>query len=240
MKLVSLLVISCCLGCASFAQKAPKVFRPFYFNFGLNMGSGHYGSAPLASYNAKQNILDGYYGVKMGYLFELGTKIYFNSSEHKLRYGLDWTFLSASYNEMNWDAYAAAKGGTVTGARIFNVSTKLGPVLSYNIVKKLVAHLHFQVAPVVHYSTFEYNKGGATTEDFNFNADNLKDLYGGIKTNLGVGVSWGVIGLGLDYFSGKLKTGYLYDNTLTGENSSNTLYQKISTSSLQLKLTLNL
>ncbi|MEP6747238.1 MAG: hypothetical protein ABJB86_05915 [Bacteroidota bacterium] len=241
MKLFSLIIFSCFLGVTSFAQSSAH-FRPFYFNFGINMPAGNFGKAPLTSSNAEQNIVNGYYGAKkLGYLFEFGTKIYFNNSSHKLRYGLDWTFLSANYNEMDWTSYMAAKGGAVTEPRVYSLSTKLGPVISYNIVAKLIVDAHFQIAPVAHYATFEYFKqSGADTEDFNFKTDKIGDVYGGIKTSTGIGVKWGVIGLAADYFTGKLNTSYEYDNTAAGSISNGLKKVKITTSTIQLKLTLNM
>ncbi len=224
-------------------MKKPKIFRSFYFNFGINLPQENFGQSPLLTNNAKQNILAGYYGAKKpGYLFEFGSKIYFNGSDHKFRFGLDWTFLSANYNEMDWTAYAAAKGGVVTEPRVFSLSSKLGPVFSYNIVKKLVVDARFQAAAVAHYSTFEYGGRTASAEDFIFTTDKVSDFYGGIKLNAGVGIRWGVIGLGADYFTGKLNTAYQYDNAATGEHSSTngTLKEKIKSSSIQVKLSLYL
>ncbi|MEO5592226.1 MAG: hypothetical protein ABIR15_03450 [Chitinophagaceae bacterium] len=231
-----------CFTCAA-QQKKAKIFRPAYINFGLNLPSGNFGTAPFTTANVKQNILGGYYGAKQGFLFELGRKIYFNSSDHPFRYGLDWTILSATYNNIDWSNYTSAKGGSIVDSRIISLSSKLGPVVSYNIVKKLVVDAHFQAAPVLQASSFDYYKqsGTSSTEEFIFSTDNISDLFG-IKTSAGIGVRWGVIGLSVDYFSGSLNTAYQYTNTDTGEGNGATvvLKQKIPTSSIQLKLSLNL
>jgi len=245
MKLFALFIFSCSMSfSAPGQQKKSKIFRPTYINFGLNLPSGNFGAAALVSGNVKQNILAGYYGAKQGYLFELGTKIYFNSSAHKFRYGLDWTILSMTYNDIDWGAYTAAKGGSVEDSRIASLSSGLGPVFSYNIVKKLVVDAHFQAVSVLQYSTFDYYKqtGASSTEEFMFNVDKVSDLFG-IKTSAGIGVRWGVIGLSADYFSGSLNTAYQYTNTGTGEGSAGnptSQKQKIPSSAIQLKLSLNL
>ncbi|MEO5682251.1 MAG: hypothetical protein ABIQ88_06395 [Chitinophagaceae bacterium] len=243
MKSISFFVLLCCMAAGTVAQqKQPKIFRPFYFNFGLNMPAGNFGTSPLYGNNIKQNVLAGYYGAKQGYLFELGTRIYFNKADQKLRYGLDWTFISATYNGMDWSAYSSSKGGTIGDSRIIGLSSKLGPVLSYNIIDKLVVDAHFQAAPTLQYATLDYYHDINTSnyETFHFTADNLTDILG-IKTGAGISVRWGVIGVSADYFNGSVQSAYHYTNTATGEGDNTTpVKQKISSSSMQLKLSLNL
>ena len=237
-----MLAFICAAASANAQPKEPTIFRPFYFHFGVNLPSAN--TAPPAPANSiKQNILNGNYGARNGYLFELGTRIYFNNDEHRLRYGLNWTFLSASYNRMDWTSFIATKGGSTGDAFTLGLSSKLGPVMSYHIAGKLVADVHFQLAPTLQYSTFYYlpaNYGSG--ENFSFNADNVSDIFG-VKTSTGIGVRWGVIGLSADYMKGKVNSSFIYSNTATGEGGTGTpaaQKQRLPFSSLQLSFTLNL
>ena len=222
-------------------QKKNKIFRPVYFNMGYTIPVGDFGAAPVLSKNVQENIRAGFSGTKPGYLFEFGTKIYFNNSSHKLRYGLDWAFISLMYNELDWQLYAATKKGQVTNAMTASVSSRLGPVISYNITKKLVTDFHFQVAPVVEHSWFDYYSQAGGEEFYYDNKKPIKNF--GIKTSAGIGIRWGVIGMAADYFHGSAFASYYYTNTATGEGISNntqSIKEKIHSSSVQLKISLNL
>jgi hypothetical protein len=245
MKLVFLLSLSLTIATLAAGQpQKPKIFRPTYFHFGVNLPAANFGTSPVAGTGIKPNILKGNFGAQQGYLFELGTKIYFNSSDHVFRFGLDWTFISASYNKMDWTAYANAANATVTDSYVIAVASKLGPVFSYNITSKLVADLHFQAAPTLQLSPINYSRyyGINEEEQLSFTADKVGDLLG-IKTSAGIGIRWGVIGLSADYFSGKSTVLVNYYNSSTGEgtgSSNASLKEKIQSAAWQVSLSLNL
>lgn len=238
------------LGLHTYAQDR-SVFRKGYMRVGLNK----LGDDLSAGLTPKENVFDGRYGAKTGYVFEFGRIYYFKGKQQTgtVNYGLDWTMLSLNYNKMdNWDDYAAASGmpdADVDGTRIAAaVSSKIGPVISLNPVEKLVIDLRFQVTPTWRFFDLSYSEedeSGAgryfsfindSQEDFD--GESVKNRIGfGLATNYGITVRRKALGLSLDYVSGKVKSTYeAFDDQSGGTFGK----AKIPANNLQLKLSFTL
>src|SRR5690554_7442266 len=75
-------------------------FRKGYLRLGI---SSQLDGEPNNSLSPASNVSEGQLGATLGYTLELGRKFYFNnSSAMPLRYGLDWTIISLTYNDLDW------------------------------------------------------------------------------------------------------------------------------------------
>jgi hypothetical protein len=250
-----LVVIFFTFSALSYAQTR-SAFRTGYTRLGINkLGSDlDYNLSP------KQNVFDGRYGAGTGYVFEFGRIFYFANSETTMpkliNFGLDWTILSLNYNKMDkWEKYARA---TSTGEYFIDgtkiaaaISSKLGPVISFNPVEKLVIDARFQVAPVVRFFDLTYadnyeqpneryfsfiNYAGEETES-DYNPESVKNRIAfGVATSFGITVRRKAIGLSIDYISGDVKSNYEYASATESSNGK----VKIPAKNLQLKLSLSL
>jgi hypothetical protein len=207
-------------------------FRHSYINLGINLPQGNFGSAPIAGNTVSDNILSGYYGAQLGFVFELGKKYYFNKSNDVIRFGLDWTILSLTFNKMKWDDYATANGGVANYENIFSAASKIGPVVSFRITEKLIVDARVQIAGTWQASSFTYTDNDNSDQSFTLVSNNLFQNLG-LKLNGGIGIRYGFIGLGLDYSAGNINTQY------QPGNGDAIFHQKIKSQTLQIKLTLN-
>ncbi len=226
------------------AQDPPKTegkFKPFYFAFGLDFPQGRLHEFALLTLTPEQNITEGYWGLKNGFNFETGWKFYFNKTNDRFRIGLDWTILSASVAQMDWIIYSVYNNGS-TGTNLVNsFSTRFGPVISYKIVKKLIADFRFQLAPTYQACRFSYYspQPGDITEVIEFQQDEFKESSG-MRILAGTGIRWGFIGLAVDYVGGKVKQKYRIDNySQTQVNFINFYTRKFPSHYLQLKVSFN-
>jgi hypothetical protein len=227
-----------------------SVFRSGYMRLGINK----LGNDLNSSLSPKANIFDGRYGAGTGYVFEFGHAYYFKNKEKAkgINFGLDWTILSLTYNQMDkWAAYAAASrisAANIGGQKIAaSISSKLGPVLSVNPVEKLVIDFRFQVAPTARFFDFKYSEATAANQGRSFTfVNNSGDDDGdavqnriafGVATNFGVTLRRGAIGLSLDYQTGKVNSNYEAYDTNGNETYGKA---KIQANSLQAKLSFTL
>lgn len=229
-----------------YAQQSRSVFRKGYQRFGISS----LGSAVANELSPKENFANGNYGARSGLVFESGHIYYFRSKAkaRKINYGLDWTFVSMSFNQLSgWNNYSSmADIGSPFSAAI---SSKLGPVFSFNPTEKLVIDLRAQVAPVYRFTNFYYESSYdenqpenyryyALYDDYNEIKDFAKNNFAfGIGTNVGITVRRKAIGLSLDYLPVKMKT-----NFISEEGSNDVTMEKINikSNSLQFKLSLSL
>lgn len=232
----------------SFAQNERSPFRKGYIRLGVN----NIGERINTDLSVKENILRGKYGSDMGYVFETGTIFYFNKpkSGKKIGYGLDWTIISFTYNSLNkWKNYATATGNTGEPFEeipplTVSASSKLGPVISFNPVEKLIIDTRVQVVAGASAFLFFYNHNPTgyyfemlgRNESINEEDEGqvLKMAVFSIKPNFGITARWKAIGLALDYAPGKINMNYGEEYN----DNADEVYgkAKIKTNTLQLKL----
>lgn len=229
-----------------------SVFRKGY----LRVGVSSLGNSPDNHLTPKENVFKGNYGAGSGFVFEAGHVFYFRSKKNagRINYGLDWTILSATYNKLDkWESYSNGEKEVYIDGASFSASaaSKLGPVISFNLVEKLVLDARFQVAAVGRVTPFEYyeNESNANIRTFSFynygqeeidesyDAESIKNIVAfGIGTNFGITIRRKAIGLSFDYNSVKANTSY---DAYEGDNHSYGK-QKIPANSFQFKLSFTL
>lgn len=217
----------------------------------LRLGVSSLGGSLDNSLSPGENILKGNYGASQGFVFETGHAYYFKPKSYRglINFGLDWTTLSLTYNKLDkWNSYSH-KGGEVEtdGAISASVASKLGPVISFNPVEKLVIDVRAQVSVVGRVTPFEYYEDYGDGEssfsfynysqeelDESYDAESIKNLVAfGVGSNFGITVRRKAIGLSVDYSSVNAKTNYdSYES-----NGDHTYGQvEIPTKSVQFKL----
>ncbi len=254
MKTCKILICTLLLFSQTYSQNTRTAFRKGYQRLGIST----LGNQLDNNLSPKENVFKGNYGATTGFVFESGHIYYFKSTKtnSKINYGLDWTILSATYNKLDkWQNYGAASGADVTAdntALSIAVASKLGPVISFNPVEKLVIDVRLQAAPVARFSNLDYyeNEGkpdyrsfsfynyGQEDIDKDFDAGNVKNLISfGVGSNVGISIRRKAIGLAFDYTSVKANTNY---DAYEGENSHTFGKEKIPTHSMQMKLSFTL
>ncbi len=208
------------------------------------------------------NLREGRYGAKRGYVFEFGRNYYFNKTSilpiFNTKIGLDWTMLSLTYNELDWSSIVErdrAAGYEVEELGFFaaSASSKLGPVISINLIDKLVLDVRAQLAATYFVNGLDYYAYNDDDERyFTFmpeeeSSDDEEGSDGigaftklgkfGIKQNYGATVRYGVIGLSLDYFPGSFKFDY---ETSEGGGDIQSGTEKFKNNVFQIKLSLTL
>ncbi|EOR94095.1 hypothetical protein ADIARSV_2708 [Arcticibacter svalbardensis MN12-7] len=218
------------------------------------MGKGlDYGLSP------KQNVFSGRYGAETGFVMEFGRMFYIKNRNTKepINYGLDWTLLSLNYNRMDeWIDYALESGGeskNATDTRIaVAVSTKIGPMISFNPIEKVVLDARIQIVPIIRFFDLIYHQNSGQADDRyftfanysreqvdkSFDAEDVKNRMAyGIETSFGITLRRKSIGLAIDYIKGDVKTNYNAYDTGVGATAGK---EKISTPNMQLKLSITL
>ena len=237
------------------AQDLRSPFRDGYLRIGLNtLGKGlDYNLPP------KQNVFNGRYGAKTGYVIEFGRLFYFKSryTKEPINYGIDWTLLSLNYNKTDeWVDYALQSGGAsknATDTRIAAaISSKLGPVISFNPIEKVVFDARIQVVPIIRFFDLLYHQNedepneryftfanySREEDDPNFDAEDVKNRMAfGMETSFGLTLRRKSIGLAIDYVQGKVKTNY---NAYEANEGATSGRVKISTPNMQVKLSVTL
>ncbi|WP_158800108.1 hypothetical protein [Pedobacter sp. L105] len=205
-----------------------------------------------------QNILKGNYGASSGFVFETGRVFYFMKKDKRrlVNLGLDWTYSSLNYNKMDkWDAYGKASGSpeyAVEDTKIAAaISSKLGPVVSFNPIENLVIDIRAQIAPTIRYFDLNYTEDNGNTitryfsfvddqaqnEDEGFNAESIKNRIAfGFQKSFGLTIRRKAIGLALDYISGNVKSTYQSED-ISGSSHGKA---NIPVSNLQIKVSLTL
>lgn len=238
------------LGLSNFGQELKNDLS----NFSVNDGGAFDGEASMLD-----NLLDGRYGAKRGYVLEFGRNYYFNKTSllplFDTKVGLDWTQLSLTYNELDWDGFInrdRAAGYEVDDAGFFAVSaaSKIGPVISINFIDRLVLDVRAQLAATYFVNGLDYyayNDDDERYFTFMPEEEDSNEIEGlaafgklgkfGIKQNYGATVRYGVIGLSIDYFPGSFK--YEYE-TSEGNDEVKSGKEKFKNNMFQLKLSLTL
>ncbi|SEB16346.1 hypothetical protein [Pedobacter hartonius] len=252
--LLPFMVFICVFNLKLTAQRS--AFRSGYIRIGINK----IGDGLDQQLSPKQNVFDGRYGAGTGYVFETGHIFYFGkkSAENQpVNFGLDWTYISLNYNKMDeWEDYGRAAGATeidVSGTKTAAaISSKLGPVISFNPIGKLVIDARFQVAPVLRFFDLDYsqNYGEPNQQSFtfvnyqkeemddSFEAESFKNRIAfGLATSFGITIRRKAIGFAIDYVSGKVNS---YYEATEGSLGSSAGKEKIPVHNLQFKLSLSL
>ena len=214
-----------------------SAYRAGYLRLGINV----LGDPLDQSLSPISNIFDNRYGASKGYVFEIGHIFYFGPEDTKspLNIGLDWTYFSLSYNKLNkWAEYGENSGAEtviIGGKRTaIGASTKIGPVLSFNLIEQIVIDARFQLAPTLRYHDFSYMENGGMAderyfsftnysreiEEPDFNAESIKNRIGfGIAKSFGLTLRRKGLGVSLDYITGDVKSYYEASNSNIGEVS---------------------
>ena len=249
MKIFKLLICALLLFSQLYAQNERSVFRKGYLRLGIN----NLGNNLDQSLTPKENVFKGNYGAGTGYIFEAGHVFYFKPKSYKgkINFGLDWTILSATYNKLDkWQNYSGNAPDAYIDGASFSVSaaSKLGPVISFNLVEKLVLDARFQVVAEGRATPFEYyeNESSPNVKSFafyNYGQEEIDESYDaasvknaiafGIGTNFGITIRRKAIGLSVDYNSVKANTSF---DAYEGEDHHTYGKQKIPTNSFQVKL----
>ncbi|WP_432708005.1 hypothetical protein [Pedobacter sp.] len=234
------------------AQDRPT-YRPSYLRLGVNA----VGNQLDKILSPRENILDGRFGAVNGFVLDAGRIYYFGGkfSEGFLNLGLDWTVLSFTYNQLNeWEQYgrdSRAQNVIVDGTKVMaSASTKLGPVLSINLIEKIVIDARFQLAPTFRYIDLSYYEDeGGPNERFitfikngkryfneSFDFDGIKDRTTfSVAKSLGVTLRRNTLGISADYIWGDVKT---YFESIAGDVGI-AGKQSVPVRTLQVKLNLS-
>ncbi len=239
----------------SYAQTAPSGERASwgYFRLGIN----HLGKELSADLTMKENILAGYSGNKTGYVLEFGRNYYLHKKSLWPRFptkiGLDWTQVSVTYNKLDFSQFVAQdlEDGYTIDRKSFSsitASSKLGPVVSVNVIRKLVVDVRAQVAYTVHAHVVDYEAdNGSEVKYLSFIREQEEGpgegdpersfslgrlFHTGWRPSYGLTARYGGIGVAIDYLAGNLNAGYISDE---GDGEA-----KIKAGAVQFKLSLKL
>ncbi|MGC4232500.1 MAG: hypothetical protein QM594_05920 [Niabella sp.] len=243
------IIVGCCmllsiLSATAQSQRSP--YRRGYLRLGINNLPGKLNN----SMSPKENMLASRYGSGTGFAFEMGKVYYFNrpDSDDLIGYGLDWTVFSLTYNPLSkWNDYESNTGNTSISGNplVATLSTKLGPVVSFNPVEDLIIDARLQLMATAHHFNFYHETNNGSFELLNGMKDGsennaLDNIVLGFKPNIGFTVRRGVIGLALDYAPGKMKMNY-GESSGNYEDGYNDSYgnAEIKNNNLQLKLSLS-
>ncbi|UCS94911.1 hypothetical protein KZP23_07830 [Echinicola marina] len=217
-------------------QSFPTDFRGSYIRLGLNNVSDSELNSSMSPYD---NVRDGKIGASKGYTFEWGRNFYFNKRSYSsLKYGLDWTIINLSYTELDWAEYIESSTGQSGDPDIFHgasLSTKLGPVISYNPVEELIVDFRAQLGLSYHAMLVDYYD--ESTEDYftMFAGDGLEGAMSDMSLypSFGLTIRRKAIGLSVDYFKQNVNMPYESENDGEG-------MVEVPLSSVQFKLTFSL
>ncbi|WP_186755894.1 hypothetical protein [Echinicola salinicaeni] len=198
-----------------YKQDFPTDFRGSYIRIGLNNITD---SELIPSMTPYDNVRDGKIGASKGYTFEWGRNYYFNNrSSSSIKFGLDWTIINLSYTELDWADYAKSNTGQTEDTNIFHgasLSSKLGPVISYNPVEEFIVDLRAQVGISYHAMLIDYYD--ESTEDYftSFSGDGLSGVMSDmcLYPSFGLSIRRKAIGLAVDYFNQKVNMPYESEN----------------------------
>ncbi|GAB3659296.1 hypothetical protein GCM10028791_32690 [Echinicola sediminis] len=201
------------------AQIKPDNFRKGYMRLGFSSFPKSEMDYSLSPYD---NMQTGRTGAGVGYTLEFGRNYYFNHSANSLiKYGLDWTVISANYSQLDWSTYSEARQNFDTDAKFhyINLASKLGPVISINPVEKLIVDLRIQAGVSFHSMLVDYY------DDQNADHFSLTDDESPLKSisEMSIYPSFGItlrrrwIGFAMDYFKQTPKLNY--SSELEGEGT---------------------
>ncbi|HRO41365.1 MAG TPA: hypothetical protein PL009_00930 [Flavipsychrobacter sp.] len=185
----------------SHAQNDDVNFRKFYLRAGLAMPQGHFKNAFDNNIATTDNFSkSGGLGAKSGFVFDIGSYIYMHPDPiaDGIKIGLDFTFMSLTYNQLNWETDLT---GSKTAPTFLTLSSKLGPLVSYNFADIAIVDVYFKVAP-----TFLF---ASETTYVRNNSDGVEmlpeDIGFGVKWNTGITFHYGVGSFTVCYDAGRVK-----------------------------------
>jgi hypothetical protein len=190
-----------------------KIFKTGYARLGISFP----GTAPNVSQTAFDNFQNGTMGEGLGYRFDIGHIFYFldRKQPRKVNVGLDWTILSLRYAKIDqWNNYQPKPGYTLEIddlSMTVSANTKLGPVVAFNPIGKLVIEGRAQLTyglNGMYFSLDEYDENYDSRQYFGTVAEEFGDVGLGFGSSFGVTARWGFIGLALDYSQSKLPVLY--------------------------------
>ncbi|WP_215225216.1 hypothetical protein [Echinicola shivajiensis] len=202
-----------------YVQNFPTDFRGSYIRLGLNNVMDSELDPLMSPY---ENVNNGKIGASKGFTFEWGRNFYFNKrSNGALKYGLDWTIINLSYTELDWTDYAESKAGQSEDSNVFHgasLTTKVGPVLSYNPVEELIVDFRAQLGLSYHGMLIDYYD--ETADDY-FTLFSGEDFEGAMSDmslypSFGITVRRKTFGLAIDYFKQKVNMPYESENNGAG------------------------
>ena len=145
-----------------------------------------------------------------------------------------------------------AQNVMIDGTKVMaSASSKLGPVLSLNLIEKVVIDARFQLAPTFRYIDLSYYENeGQPDERFisfikngkryfneSFDFDGIKDRTTfSVAKSLGVTLRRNTLGISADYIWGDVKT---YFETISGSNGQTAGKESVPVKTLQVKLNLS-
>jgi len=229
------ILTTACLNAQENQEIKKTVFRKSY----IKLGFDKLGVDLDNNLSPIENVKAGSYGASTGYVLDFGHIFYFRNRDknYKINFGLDWTILSLGYAKLDkWEAYAASQSPDASidePAMSAALATKLGPVIAYNPVDKLVIEGRFQVAYMVRrneLSYYDYNEDEDKSSYFSINNETIKP---GIATSVGITLRYGFIGFAVDYISAKHNTAYEAKEPF---EPSYTAEEKIHSHDLQVKV----
>jgi len=188
MKKISLLLLIICLSIPSFAQEGEGLDNRFYFRFGY--------SKPANSYLGYKNSPFKELISTTGGVFEIGSIFMLNNLDlgDGLRLGINVDYAEIAYHQFKYeDIYEEVN------LHMGQVSSKVGPSLSYSPVNRLVFDVFIKLKiPWVAACYFNAPDDPDLDEDYYLGAINI-----GYST--GINIRYGVLMLGFDYSSNNMK-----------------------------------
>lgn len=226
MKIKLLLAVILLMVSAQLNAQEKSAFRAGYLRLGIN----ELGDPLDQTMSPIRNVFDSRFGAAQGLALEFGRIYYFGGKDYRgfLNLGLDWTMLSLNYSKLNqWQEYGDQSGAetiAIGGKKIaLAASTKLGPVLSLNLIENIVIDARFQLAPTLRFFDFNYSENqGMPSERYfsftnysreamenDFNAESIKNRVSfGLARSFGLTLRRQSLGVSADYISGDVKNFY--------------------------------
>jgi len=188
MKKISILLLVCCLSTLSFAQESQGLDNRFYVRIGYSMPANSYLGYNNSPY---QELIS-----TTGGVFEIGSIFMLNNLDlgDGLRIGINVDFAEVTYHQFKYeDTFEVVK------LHMGQVSSKVGPSLSYSPVNRLVFDGFFKLKiPWVAFGYFEAPDDPDLNEDYYLGAID-------IGFSAGINIRYSALMLGFDFSSNNMK-----------------------------------
>ena len=186
MKKLLILVLVALFSIPSIAQDSGDLENQFYFRFGWASPSWTYYGFDKDDFADEDDVR------RFGGIFELGSIFYINRLKMAdgLRLGIDVNYLSIS-------AHAFDVTDNLNLGNLL-IGSKVGPVLSYNLVGSLIFDVFAKINPVW--------AAGTVIDDGDIDEDNDVFIgYMGINYSFGANIRWAILMVGFEYNPGSMK-----------------------------------
>lgn len=197
MKKLSIILLAICLSYVSIAQDGQGLDNRFYFRIGYSKPANSYLGYNNSSY---QELIS-----TTGGGFEIGSIFMLNNLDlgDGLRLGINVDYAEVVYHQFKYeDIYEVVK------LHMGQVSSKVGPSLSYSPVNRLVFDVFFKLKiPWIAACYFEAPDDPDLNEDYYLGAVDV-----GFST--GINIRYGVLMLGFDFSSNNMKMNSDEDNEI--------------------------